>query len=309
MKNFILCLLALVLITDSSSAQRRYKRNNKSKAQSITFGIGATNFLGELGGANRIGSKKISIRDFDFPSIRPNINIGYHYQFHKQWAAKAEINAAFIGGHDRLTEELYRNNRNLNFRTPIIELSGRMEYILNFKKKGQQYKLGIRGWRNIDIKGFFFAGLAGFYFDPRGKLDGQWYRLKPQSTEGQGIVPTRNKYSNFQIAIPMGLGIRYAVNKTWTLCLEYGTRWTFTDYIDDVSLTYVDYDALRAAKGDLAVQLSNPSPTASDPSNYLYNSTLAGQQRGDPRDKDSYMFISLSVQYKLGRGYSPKLRF
>jgi opacity protein-like surface antigen len=309
MKKIIILALAFFLVFDCAHAQRRYKKN-KMKIQQISFGIGATNFLGELGGANKIGSGKINIRDFDFPSIRPNITIGYRYQFHKHWSTKAELNAAYIGGADRLTEETYRNNRNLNFRSPIVELSGRIEYIINFKKKGHQYTFkGIRGWRNFNINGYVFGGVAGFYFDPRGKLGGEWYRLKPLCTEGQGILPTRNTYSNFQLALPFGIGIHYAINKNWAIGLEYGARWTFTDYIDDVSLTYVDMDALRAAKGDLACQLSNPSPTASQPANYLYNSTLPGQQRGDPRDKDSYMFLSLSMYYNLDRGFTPKLRF
>lgn len=309
MRRLIILILAVLFVAGPATAQRKYKRN-KVKIHSITFGGGATNFLGELGGANRIGSRKISIRDFDFPSIRPNITLGYQYRFHKHWATKAEINAAFIGGHDRLTEEEFRNNRNLNFRAPIIELSGRMEYLIPFTRKGQQYDLNVRGWRNINVHTFLFAGVAGFWFDPYGKYNDRWYRLKPLCTEGQTVVSTRPKsYSNFQLSIPMGIGFRYAINKTWTLSIEYGTRWTFTDYIDDVSLTYVDYDALRAAKGDLAVMMSNPSPTANDPTNPYYNSTRAGQQRGDPRDKDSYMFISLSVHYKLGRGFTPKLRF
>jgi hypothetical protein len=308
MKKIILLLLALFLIVDVSSAQRRYKKN-KVRVQQITFGIGATNFLGELGGANKIGSNKLSIRDFDFPSIKPNLNVGYRFQFHKHWATRAELTAAYIGGNDKFTEEPFRNNRNLNFRTPIVELSGRIEYIINFTKQGQRYGLGIRGWRNYNINGYLFAGVAGFYFDPRGKYNGQWYRLKPLSTEGQGFVPTRDPYSNFQLALPYGLGLTYGINKNWTIGLEFSSRWTFTDYIDDVSLTYVDYNALRDNKGDVAVLLSNPSPTAAEPSDPFYNSTVAGMQRGDPRDKDSYMFINLTVYYNLKRGFTPKLRF
>ncbi len=308
MKKIIILALAFFLVWDCSYGQRHYKKN-KMKVQQISFGLGATNFLGELGGANRIGSGKINIRDFDFPSIRPNINIGYRYQFHKHWATKGELNAAYIGGHDRLTDETYRNNRNLNFRTPIVEIAGRMEYIINFKRKGHQYSFkGIRGWRNFNINGYVFVGVGAFWMDPRGKYNGQWYRLKPLSTEGQGIVDTRKPYSNFQICIPMGIGMHYAINKTWAIGLEYGGRWTFTDYIDDVSLTYVDNNALRDAKGDIAVALSNPA-LQNAPGEPLYNSTLPGQQRGDPRDKDSYMFLTLSLYYNLDRGFTPKLRF
>jgi hypothetical protein len=40
------------------------------------------------------------------------------------------------------------------------------------------------------------------------------------------------------------------------------------------------------------------------------NVTAAGQQRGDPRDKDSYMFAVISFYYKIpkGRFTLPKFR-
>lgn len=308
MKKAVLLLFILLTVIDAGYAQKRKSSKNKRNNHEISFGIGATNFLGELGGANTIGSGKVSIRDFDWPSIRPSINIGYRYQWHKHWAVKADLNAAYIGGHDRLTDEMFRENRNLNFRSPIVELAGRIEYGINYYRKGQQYDLGIRGWRNYYITTFFFVGAGTFYMDPKGKLNGQFYRLKPLGTEGQGLVPTRKKYSSIQFNIPFGLGIRYRIDKNWSIALEYGIRWTTTDYIDDVSLTYVDPEALRAAHGDLAVQLANPA-LDSNPGDPLYNSTLAGEQRGDPRDKDSYMFAILSLYYKFGRGFMPKLRF
>jgi hypothetical protein len=308
MKRAVLILLIFITVADAGFAQKRGKSRNKRNIHEISFGIGASNFLGELGGANTIGSGKVSIRDFDFPSVKPSINLGYRYQWHKHWAVKGDLNAAYIGGYDRLTEEMFRNNRNLNFRSPIVELGGRIEYCINYYRKGQQYDLGIRGWRNYYITTFFFVGAGGFWMDPRGKLNGQWIRLRPLCTEGQGLVPTRKKYSNVQFCIPFGAGLRYRFNKRWTMALEYGIRWTTTDYIDDVSLTYVDRDALRDAHGDIAVQLSNPCLN-SNPGDPLYNSTLPGEQRGDPKDKDSYMFAILSLYYNLDRGFMPKMRF
>lgn len=299
----------MLAIADISSAQRKYSKTRR-KIQEISFGTGATNFLGELGGANKIGSNKISIRDFDFQSIRPNINVGYRYQYHKNWALKAELNMAYIGGKDALTEERYRENRNLSFRSPIVELSVREEYIMNLSQKGHRYNFkGIKGWKNYILSPYFFAGVGVFWFDPYGKINDQWYRLKPMSTEGQGLVPTREVYSSYQLVLPYGIGFRYAIDKSWTIGLEYGLRWTFTDYIDDVSTTYFDAEELARARGLLAVELANPSPSATDPTDPLYRSTLPGQQRGDPRDKDTYMFALLSLYYNLDKGFIPKLKF
>jgi hypothetical protein len=305
MKKSILIILIALLICDVSSAQHKYSKGRK-KIHEITFGIGATNFLGELGGSNQIGSGKFSYRDFEFKSFRPDINLGYRYQFHKNWALRTELNAGFIGGDDKLTKEMYRNNRNLNFKAPIIELSARMEYCINFYQKGHRYSLkGVKGWRNYLVSTYFFAGVCGYWFDPYGKYDGKWYRLKPLHTEGETLVPSRKNYSNYQVGIPFGLGLRYRVDKAWTIGIEYGARWCFTDYLDDVSLTYIDGTVLGAFGSELA----NPSPTKDDPSNPLYNSTLPGQQRGDPRDKDSYMFATLTVYYNLDKSFMPKLRY
>ena len=199
----------------------------------------------------------------------------------------------------------------MNFRSPIIELNGRIEYLINWNRKGHIYVLkGVHGWKHLSFSTYFFAGAAGFWFDPYGKYEGKWYRLKPLCTEGQGLLPTRKKYSSIQVAIPFGIGLRYKLgrNSMWSMGIEYGVRWTFTDYLDDVSTTYIDPDLLAAYKGELAVELSNPGHS-SDPSDPLYSSTRAGQQRGDPRDKDTYMFAVISLYYNLEHNYAPKLRF
>jgi hypothetical protein len=311
MKKYFLTGLLLCVIWNYVSGQAMWdpRYNHPFKPyHEITFGLGANNFLGELGGANMIGSGKFSLRDFDVPAIRPVIHFGYRYQPHQNWAVRTDISAAFLGGNDKFTQELFRNNRNLNFRSPLIELSTRGEYIFNSFNFGHKYKLkkNIHGWKNIHVKYYLFAGVGLFWFDPYGKnpVTNKWIRLKPLTTEGQGLVSTRKKYSSVQFTIPLGLGLRYALTRyydnKWWMGIEYGVRWTFTDYMDDASTTYFDNAALSTAQGSqgaLALQMANPSPTANDPSNPMYNSTLAGQQRGDPRDKDTYMFATISIYY------------
>jgi hypothetical protein len=57
----------------------------------------------------------------------------------------------------------------------------------------------------------------------------------------------------------MGIGFKYTIDRRWGISLEYGFRYTFTDYIDDVSKTYYDRDALAEYRGDLAAALSDKS--------------------------------------------------
>lgn len=293
-RKLLLAFVFILLYSDFSTAQSTLWRR---KRKEFFFGSGATNFLGDLGGANQIGTN--GIRDFDVKSIRPDFIMGYRYRTTKETAIKANFVYAFVGGNDQLTEEMFRNNRNCNFRSPVIELSTQFEYIVGRERPGHIYNLkGIRGWRYIQVQTYFFAGIGGIYMNPKAKLDGKWYALRPLSTEGQGLVPTRKKYSNFQVVIPFGMGFKYALNKDWSVCVEYGIRKTFTDYLDDVSKTYFDPNALLSEKGPMAVHFANPSENSIG----NWNVTAAGQQRGDPRDKDSYMFAFISFYYKIPKG-------
>ena len=52
------------------------------------------------------------------------------------------------------------------------------------------------------------------------------------------------RYRLTEVAIPMGLGVKYRLTERFILGLDAGLRKTFTDYLDDVSGTYVNNDDL-----------------------------------------------------------------
>jgi hypothetical protein len=85
--------------------------------------------------------------------------------------------------------------------------------------------------------------------------------------------------------------------------LEVGYRKTFTDYIDDVSTDYYDNDKLRRRRGNMAADLADPSkgeiPTYTR-GTYTYDPTAEGMQRGDPSDKDAYIFTTITFSWKIG---------
>ena len=85
---------------------------------------------------------------------------------------------------------------------------------------------------------------------------------------------------------------------------EFGVRKTFTDYIDDVSKTYYDNEAIKQKYGQVAALLADPSVSSSNSNVDDDVITAPGQQRGDPRDNDAYMFAVISIHYKLRTGRS-----
>jgi len=301
-----------------------YAQSQMWKANRAEFmiGTGATNFLGELGGKDGIGTN--DFKDFDVQAIRPLIHMGYASKLTPNIVWNNDLTFGYITGSDEHTAEDFRNNRNITFRSPIFEFATTFNYFLLSEKEGAKYTL--EGYRmrtkrrlgsdffqkiNVGIYPYFFAGIAAFYFNPQGKypddgdvvsMRGKWVNLKPLKTEGQGIIPTRDDYSLLQIAIPLGFGFKYAYDRTISIGFEYGLRLTFTDYIDDASTTYVSSQMLKdyhlenndADMAELAAYFSNPS------NQNLQNSiTYPGQQRGDVRDKDAYMFAKITLYYKL----------
>lgn len=306
-----LLLLLLIILPFLASAQyggKRYKRANnfanskKKPRKEYVFGIGAANFLGELGGANQIGTN--FVKDLEFSTTRPSLAIGMRYKTSKRFGVKGGLYYQLVSGADRLTKEPFRNNRNLSFRSHIFEVSVQGEFYFTKEQQGHRYKIkNAKGMKNYDYQAYLFVGIGGFFFNPQAKYEGHWVNLQPLGTEGQGLPGGPKKYKRVNICIPYGIGAKYNINKDYSVGLEIGMRKTFTDYIDDVSTVYYDNDKLRDENGAMAADLADPS-LLRYPAELGGNSVNAwqagpGQQRGDPKDKDAYMFVNITVSYKV----------
>ncbi|GIV44756.1 MAG: hypothetical protein KatS3mg035_1879 [Bacteroidia bacterium] len=292
--KFILPAITFIIISNDIQAQQ-WKRYRKE----VHFGLGANYFLGELGGANQIGTN--FVRDLEISTTRPAITAGYRYNISAYSKLRGTFTAGTLKGDDNLTQEPFRNNRNLHFRTRIYELNAVYEYYFNQEQSGHRYNIkGAKGMRAKGLTYYAFGGIGIFYFNPKAQYNGNWIALQPLGTEGQGLPGGGRKYSRVSIAIPYGLGLRYAVNRDWKIGLEVGMRKTFTDYIDDVSGNYYDNKAILQNRGIVAATLADPNKGA-----FPYQLDAAtgrtrdGLQRGDPKDKDSYGFITITACYRL----------
>jgi opacity protein-like surface antigen len=292
MKRITIVLTALLMMNVWASAQTR----------ELGISAGTSNFLGDLGKKEPNG--KFYFGDIEASLFRPAFGVFYRHGFNKWIAVKASLTYGRLEGDDRRTDykeiqdnDWFRNYRNLHFKSRIIEAAFVAEVHL------MPYAAGSTKWR---IAPYITAGIGIFNFDPKAEYNGEWVRLRPLGTEGQGIPGYGNKYSLIQPSFPIGLGLKYNVTREITIALEFGHRFTMTDYMDDVSNKYPDkadidgfYDKVTARQ---VYELSRRSPE-NDPEGRYKTITEAGQQRGNPHGKDGYLFSMVSVSYVIGKSY------
>ena len=296
----ILSLTFLFLIGSSVYAQSYNLRFSRWEQYRHEFGgsVGLTAFLGELGGANAIGSD--GLRDWNFNQNKLALSADYQYYLKRNFSLRANLMYAFLSGDDKNTTEPFRSNRNLHFRSTLIELSGMLQFYFMREEPGSKSHFQKQPF-SMNIYGFIGVGVA--YFNPKAKYDGKWVNLQPLGTEGQGIEMEADPYSLFTAVIPIGFGLSKKINGVWMLGLEFSYRKTFTDYLDDVSTVYYNNDKIFAERGEMAAYLADPSNGyyRDDNGNQVpLNSTGEGMQRGDPEDKDAYLTGVVTVRYFFG---------
>jgi hypothetical protein len=216
--------------------------------------------------------------------VRKNIDRRFSY--------KAELLYLNLAADDKNNSpDTIAINRGLHFKSPVYELSGQIEF--NFLP----YEPGnvLYTWTP-----FIYTGISLFHFNPQAEnKDGEWLDLHELATEGQGTTTNfngeyRSQYSLIQFAIPLGGGVKIAVNPSFNIILEYGIRKTFTDYLDDVSTTFVG-SSPEDANNDYPIEMSEDAEWMSDPT----GTHKLGDQRGNPNKKDWYSFAGITLSFKL----------
>ncbi len=303
--------LAILFVAPSVSAQ--YFSNQsywKTERHEVALGLGVINFLGELGGRDAIGSD--FILDTELSMFRPAFHLEYRYRIARSIVLKGGIHYGIIAGNDALTEEQFRKNRNIHFKSNIFEFSIKGEFNIYEIQPGARYKLlGVKSKPKGGVL-YGFVGIGMTYYNPKANYDGEWVKLKPLGTEGQNFEDGPEPYSNFTPVFPMGLGYRAYLSSQLSLGIELSHRITLTDYMDDTSTEYYDKNAIGLRDGPVAAYLSDPSigfrtneegenvPMPVDP-----------LQRGDPDDNDSYFFVMATLTYKFSpmkQGHRGKVR-
>lgn len=294
------------------------QQNNATAQSRFEFGFtaGPSNFLGDLGGGK--GKGKPFIKDNMIPLTR--LMAGFHVGYFVLPFLNFELQFSIgrLEGADSLIKnkggfELARKNRDQHFRSPLNEAYLAAKFypttlLFNYDPESLTSRL----------RPYLIAGVGVFNFNPQGQYiasngTATWVDLKPLRTEGQGMPshPNKKEYKLTQINIPYGFGIKYFLSQHAALSFEIVNRKTFTDYIDDVSTSYIDNADFSTFFGPgttqalIAAQMANKN--AYNNGGVYRTSYGPGSKRGTSSNVDSYYSSMLKLNIRLRAKDEPRL--
>lgn len=266
MKINSLIALAVVLCVSLGTTAQTKRRNFRQHEVGVL--LGGSYYLGDLNPRNH------------FFQSQPAAGVFYRFTPNYRYAFKGGVNFGTVQGDDSQSGEPDQLQRNLNFKSNILEFNVMAEFnFLEYRISNDKYKFSP----------YLFLGMALFHFSPRANVNNHWVDLQPLKTEGQS-----KGYKLNQFTIPFGIGIKMNVSKQVGLGFEWGPRKTFTDYLDDVSNVYPDPTVFQNRQ--LAASLSDRSKNAGSNVN---------EQRGNPTTKDWYFFYGITLNIKLNPQPAP----
>ncbi|MET4108391.1 DUF6089 family protein [Hymenobacter sp. UYP22] len=204
----------------------------------IGVGLGGLSYKGELSPS------------YQFRNNRPAVTAFYRKDISAPITLRASGLFGMLRADDRNVKGLNGSitpqaaYRDASMKGNLVELGGGIEY--NF------YDYHNREDK-VHFTPYVFVGLAGFFANP-----------KTRTSTDPALEPQLNKTGSvISLAVPVGLGFKYALSTHWNLGLEAGARKTLTDNLDNI-------DGKSRGQNDLV---------------------------GNPHDQDWYFYNGLSISY------------
>jgi hypothetical protein len=268
-KKYILLFSLVTLLSRTGFAQPGYRVfdfiDPSLKAFSVSAQVGFSSYYGDLCATNDCYTRnKFST------GIGATLRLNDYFFFN--------FNAMYyrLEGADSLSGEISRMRRNLSFRADNYEFSliGNFEF-LNYNS----FRYLTR--KEFPLSAFAFFGLGITTVSPSAFYKNNYVPLRPLQTE-------LYSYSPVTAVIPFGLGIGYRFNDLFSASLNIGYRYSFSDYLDDVSTTYKDENLF-----------SDPTARKLQYRGDEVSYGRKGSIRGNSGSNDGYMIVALRAEYKI----------
>lgn len=262
----------------TASAQEEYIQQGEF---GITAGVG--HYFGDLNTRAAINRPK------------PVLGVFFRKQFTNYTGLRISVHYAQLGYSDIYSKNEYQQRRNLSFNSNIFELAVHGDF--NFFKF-------VPNDPDHAFTPFVTLGIGIFSYDPYTYYNGDKYFLRQLNTEGQTFYKNRKAYGVMALCFPLGGGIKYNISQNLNFSFELGYRFTTTDYLDDISTTYIGIDKFPAPNGkpSIAAILQDRSFETGTPIG------VEGRQRGWSKQKDQYVFAEFGLSLNLGSYRCPVAR-
>ncbi len=255
------------------------------------FTIGAAHYFGDINPGASINRPK------------PALGIFYLKQFNNYLGMRVSAHFAQLGYSDTSSKNEFQKKRNLSFNTTIWELAVHGDF--NFFKF-------IPGDPDHAFTPFITIGAGLFTYDPYAYLYGRKVFLRALGTEGENIGYTdasgnlRKPYGNMAFCFPIGFGIKYNVSNKVNLSFQVTQRLTTTDYIDDVSSTYVGANKFPALPDGIPSDAQRLQDRSYERGNAIGEE---GRQRGWSKQKDQYIIAELGLSFTFSDYHCPAAKY
>jgi hypothetical protein len=271
MKMKIAALILLISITGKANAQSQ----NLEYVQKGEFGItaGLAHYFGDLNTRASISRPK------------PALGIFFRKQFGNYVGLRLSAHYAQVGYSDIYSSNEYQKTRNLSFNSNIWEVALQGDF--NFFKF-------IPTDPDYAFTPYITLGIGMFTYDPYAYTNGRKEFLRPLGTEGQLIgYKGRKPYSTLAMCIPLGIGFKYNLSEKFNFSFELAHRFTSTDYLDDVSTTYVGVNkflplSTASLLQDRSIEIDADNPLG-----------VEGRQRGWSKQRDQYIIAEIGVTFNI----------
>lgn len=280
--KFVPCLLLVSLLVGFVSTAEA-QRNRRGASKELGFQGGTMWYIGDLNPTNMFRGKK---------------HLAYGMYYRQNINTRISVRGQFLSGTIEAWDQDHPNaawqRRNLNFRNTVNESAMLVE--MNYK----DHAVGNPKKKAVP---FLSAGLAIYTHNPQaiervGESSGTRVEreipLISLGTEGQGLedYPDRKRYLPWGVAVPFGLGVKGNLGTGMTYQVEWVGRKVWTDYLDDVSTTYVAEEDYNGIAADWARR---------DENELREGESWMGVQRGDPGRDDRYGYFLFSLGFRVSK--------
>lgn len=261
------------------SAQHSYDAYDLKGEFGVT--LGAAHYFGDLNTRSSLNR------------LKPAIGVFYRKQFNNYLGLRISTHYLQVGYSDKYSKNDYQKRRNLSFNSDIWEFAAHADF--NFFKYQPEDK-------NYSFTPFVTLGLGVFSYNPYAYLNNEKVYLRPLGTEGQNINykgtdgKVRKPYGSMAVCIPIGAGFKYSLTDRINFTAMISHRLTTTDYLDDVSTTYIginNFDQLPNGQLSTAAIMQDRS--------YEKGNAIGieGRQRGWSKQRDQYIIAEIGFSFNL----------
>ncbi len=181
--------------------------STRAVAQNFEIGltVGATTYNGDID----IEPKNLE------SALRPAIGLVGKYRLSNSLLLRGHVITGKLSGSEKNHSDAWRQLRGFAFETKMTELALLLEW--EFFTKGR-------------FTAFAFGGAGATFFNPKTDYnEPNLYILTDINADSKA------NYKKITPTIPLGVGVKYAMNHHFNLSLEAGYRKVFTDYLDGIS--------------------------------------------------------------------------